>query len=348
MRKTSAAALILVILLGGIVLFFASDETSRTGFWGFVGGSKPLRAWTPATPSPTLKAPSAKPQNCGLLNVTVLDVGQADAIFIKTPGGKTILIDAGIYGRAANILKSQKIDYFVATHLHQDHIDGFKYLEKNVGAIYDNGDCGGNKMGTMLTTYEGFWQTHPHVAVTQDSAVEFDPCISVEFKVAYDRPQGCWTSNENENSILVRITYGSTSFLFAGDCEKNCEYTLLQQGTDLDAEFLKVGHHGSGTSSSADFVRAVGAQYYAISVNASESITKGYFHPRKASLTNIFGMGGFSEGTRFLYRTDLNGNLNYVSDGKTIRKSAYLTSPTLTEEFSGYSDADASTYGPIN
>jgi len=340
-RKSSLAiALALLLLLGGGALFVNLAGDALTGYWSFVNSVRP-HGWAPAAATPT-PTPTAIPKSCGSLNVRVLNVGQADAIFIRTPGGKTILLDAGDSKRELSaLIGSARIDYFIATHYHQDHIGGYEALHSDVGAIYDNGNCGGST-SKIAQDFLAFAKAGNHVVVAQDMPLKIDDCINAKLIVAYDRPQGCWKDDENQNSILLRITYGKQSFLFAADCGTECENTLIQQATPLSATVLKVGHHGSATSSSAEFLRAIGASYYVISVNATESAqpNKKYFHPRQATLSRIYAR------SQNLARTDLNGNVHYITDGNTLT-TASDKKATQREEFSGFASASADTYGPI-
>ncbi|PIO06603.1 hypothetical protein COT29_00240 [Candidatus Micrarchaeota archaeon CG08_land_8_20_14_0_20_59_11] len=337
MRKSSLViALALLLVIGGGALFVNLAGDALTGYWSFVNSVRP-NAWT-KTASPT---PTAKALSCGTLNVRILNVGQADAIFIRTPGGKTILIDAGDSKRELSaLIGNAKIDYFIATHFHQDHIGGYEALPSGVGAIYDNGNCGGNA-ANVAKNFLAFAKAENHVVVTQDMPLKIDDCIDAKLIVAYDRPQGCWKNDENQNSILLRLTYGRQSFLFAADCGTECENTLIQQRTQLSANMLKVGHHGSATSSSSEFLRAVGASYYAISVNATESAEKSYFHPRQKTLSRIYAV------SHELARTDLNGNVLYSVSGDGRLSVSADKSAALRDEFSGFGSAGADSYGPI-
>ena len=119
-------------------------------------------------------------------------------------------------------------------------------------------------------------------------------------------------SNTNNTSIVLRVVYGATSFLFTGDAETAEEADLLDSGTALQSTVLKVGHHGSDTSSSEAFLEAVAPQYAVISVGKSNS----YGHPSDEVLARLDCLGAV------IYRTDLAGDILCTSDGTTVQFSS--------------------------
>ena len=112
----------------------------------------------------------------------------------------------------------------------------------------------------------------------------------------------------NNTSIVLRIVYGKTSFLFAGDAEKEVEQSMIDRGVTLQSTVLKVGHHGSYTSSSYQFLRAVQAQYAVISCEKGNS----YGHPHDQVLSRL------QDADVTLFRTDLQGDIMCTSDGSTV------------------------------
>lgn len=292
------------------------------------------------------------PPGCGELKVTILNVSQADAILIQSPKNKTILVDMASKmkpnssDRLLSFLEENgisKIDILIATHYHEDHIGGAEKLFRavDVGTVYSNGNCG-NSGTKSSAVFEAYAATGDFRAVSQDASLQVDDCISAKLIVAYDRAQGCF-SNENDNSILLKLDYGATSFLFTGDCEKGCEQELIRQGTDLSCDVLKIGHHGSSTSSSSEFLEKAGAGYFVISVDRDRSAKDGYFHPKKAALEGIYAV---SKGTN-TFRTDANGNIQIISDGAGIQANPEIPA-SQCDIFRGYNSADASGYSVIS
>ncbi|MDD5096748.1 MAG: MBL fold metallo-hydrolase [Candidatus ainarchaeum sp.] len=303
--------------------------------------------------------PPQLPEGCGLLKIYIINVSQADSILIMTPQNKTILIDAGSKMKPNSSTNAiaflhqmniSRIDYLIATHYHEDHIGGMPAIFNafEVGTVYDNGNCGNYSSGVQRD-FQLYASSHEFIHVSQDTSLQIDSCLSESTLIApYAPPGNCFnsnrdTSNENDNSVLLHITYGNTSFLFTGDCEKNCEEELIQKGENLHSDFLKVGHHGSATSSSPQFLSAASASIYAISTDMARSVTDGYFHPRQIPLGNIYARGTNPDN---FFRTDLNGNIEIISDGGAVSASADAPSPLCTL-FSGYSSSNISSYAPI-
>jgi len=307
-----------------------------------------------ATPQPqnAPAAPSPPPAGCGNLTVYVLNVSQADSIFIITPGNKTILIDSGSKMKpdsSSNALaflakmNVTKIDYLVASHYHEDHIGGMDGIFKSfqVGGIYENGNCGGMTTD-VAKKFRAYVALDGSTVVRNPVDIPSDGCLSeAKLIFPYNQKNGCSKDNENDNSILLHLVYGNTSFLFTGDCDADCEAAVLQQGVSLKSDFLKVGHHGSDTSSTGPFLDAVGAEYYVISADRARSVTDGYFHPREATLEKLY-----RRSPNGVFRTDLNGDVKAVSDGSGISITPDVASGEC-DIFKGYASADAGSYSLI-
>lgn len=249
------------------------------------------------------------------LEAVVMNVGQGDGILIQLPSEKYVLIDAGYSGsiglmpylRARRI---QKIEALVMTHPHADHIGGVDEVlqEFDVGNIYDSG-----KEHT-LKTYEKILKTIqkrgiPYFQPRAGEVLKWDDNTTVRVL----HPDRADYSNINDNSIVLHVQFGGVSLLFTGDAEKQAERAILKNhGHRLRADILKVGHHGSNSSSSPDFIQAVSPRYALISCGLENS----FGHPTPQTLSTLKEAGART------YRTDMDGYLFIRTDGRQIWDSA--------------------------
>jgi len=296
-------------------------------------------------------------EGCGNLTIYVLNVSQADSILIITPKNKTLLIDSGSAInkesalRVVDFLKSKnidRIDALIATHYHEDHIGGVPMIFSNfeVSSVYENGNCG-NYTSEAQRKFQQYVLLTKDIVVKNDLKIDMDDCVAIRIIAPYAMRGGCWAANkdsneENENSLVVHLRYSNVSFLSGGDCEEKCEQ-ILQKRSDIAADILKLNHHGSSTSSNPYFLDVVKARYFIMSVDKEKSVALGYYHPRKDVLANIYQR---SSGNNF-FRTDLNGNVEIISDGRNIevRPEAVADRCNL---FSGYGGPSTNSYGPID
>lgn len=247
----------------------------------------------------------------GTLTVTWLDVGQGDAAVIQC-GGQSMLIDGGKPEKSSYIyawLQQHGLSYLdviVATHVDADHIGGLSGALNyaSVGTAYCPVTTGTTETFQSFVKYLA--QRGKQITV---------PIAGETFALGGAQVQilGPLHSAEdsNDNSIVLKVSFGATSFLFTGDAERAEEQDLLNAGVNLQSTVLKVGHHGSDTSTSYSFLRAVAPQYAVISVGAGNS----YGHPTEAVLSRLRDAGVTT------FRTDMQGEITAVSDGQTINFS---------------------------
>ena len=247
--------------------------------------------------------------NNNLLKVHYLDVGQGDSIFIELPNNETMLIDAAESYQSENIinylknLNYQKIDYVIGTHPHTDHIGGLKDIINTfeIGKIYMP------KVVSTTKTYESLLMAIKDKNLKINTAKAGTSIIDTDaLKINILAPNNSTYTELNNYSVVTKITYGTTKFLFMGDAEKLSENEIKE---DVTADVIKIGHHGSNTSSSIDFIKKVNAKYGIISVGLNNK----YNLPKEETITNWE-----NSGTK-IYLTSINGTIRASSDGTNIK-----------------------------
>lgn len=247
--------------------------------------------------------------NNDLLKVHYLDVGQGDSIFIELPNNETMLIDAAESYQSENIinylknLNYQKIDYVIGTHPHTDHIGGLKDIINTfeIGKIYMP------KVVSTTKTYESLLMAIKDKNLKINTAKAGTSIIDTDaLKINILAPNNSTYTELNNYSVVTKITYGTTKFLFMGDAEKLSENEIKENVT---ADVIKIGHHGSNTSSSIDFIKKVNAKYGIISVGLNNK----YNLPKEETITNWE-----NSGTK-IYLTSINGTIRASSDGTNIK-----------------------------
>lgn len=248
-----------------------------------------------------------------ILKVFYLDVGQGDSEFIELPNGETMLIDAGTneYGSyISDFIKSKgysKIDYLVATHPHADHIGGMTEIINSfdIGTVYlPNAQ-------TNTKTYENFLTAILDKSIPAIQTKSGTEILSADnLKVSALAPNSDEYKELNNYSIVLKLTYGNTSFLFMGDAEDVSEDEIINAYPPkyIDSDVIKIGHHGSSTSSTTEFINTVSPQYAIISCGAGNK----YGHPNEKTLETLCEIT--------VFRTDTDGTICITSDGNSIYK----------------------------
>jgi len=253
---------------------------------------------------------SLRANTTGDLRAYFLDVGQGDSSVILVKD-KVILIDAGEteYGdRVVSDLEKlgvTRIDLLVATHPHSDHIGGMQKVLARfpVGKVLDSG------IPSSSSLYEHFLETIderniPYSVAERGQKIDLGPSLGI---LVLSSPEEQSGDDINTNSIVLRITYGSVNLLYAADATTAAEDVMERAGYPLDAQILKVGHHGSSDASSAAFLNRVNTEVAVISLGRDNE----YGHPHKETLERLKTAGPL------VLRTDQDGTILVRSDGKT-------------------------------
>ena len=246
--------------------------------------------------------------NSDNVRVHFLDVGQGDSIFIELTDGKSMLIDASTaeYGEGiADYIKDNgysKIDYLVATHPHADHIGGMQDVveQLEIGEIYMP------KASSTTKTYKNLLKAikakgNKINTAKAGNTIYSDSSLGIDILA----PNSDSYEEINDYSVVIKLVYGSKSFLFTGDAEKLSENEIT---ADVSADVLKVGHHGSSTSSSDKFIKRVNPEYAVISCGEGNS----YGHPHKETIKTL------NKYDVEIFRTDTMGTIIAQTDGESL------------------------------
>ena len=262
-----------------------------------------------ATPQPTVAVPKIAPQNQTDLLVHFIDVGQADSILVQNDG-ENMLIDGGNVADSSLIVSYLRdynvktIDYLVCTHAHEDHGGGLNAAVRN----FDIETIFAPKTGSDAKFYQklldGIYAKGLEIT-TPEAGYSFtlgDASVQVLGPITES------SDDKNNTSIVLKLVDGENSFLFTGDAEREEEQDILNAGYDLSADVLKVGHHGSNSSTTYPFLREVMPSYAVISVGKDNS----YGHPTEEVLSRL------RDAEAEVHRTDLQGHIVAKSDKQNI------------------------------
>lgn len=263
------------------------------------------------TPEPVYNNP---PTDLEGLTVSFIDIGQGDATLIEC-GGEAMLIDSGIYAEKEDLTGYianrgvKDLKYCVATHPHSDHIGAMDIIINRFDVetlVYPLCDSDSKTMNYVLDACDengvSYFNPQPMETFTLGEAT---------FTVLSPEPYADY-GNLNNNSMVLKMEYGTTSWLFMGDAEKEVEYELIEKSLDLSADVLKCGHHGSSTSSDVAFISEVNPAVAVISCGKNND----YGHPHRETLIT------FNYFDTKIFRTDELSTIVAETDGKTIKFSA--------------------------
>jgi competence protein ComEC len=274
--------------------------------------------------------PFAPTLHHGKFEVSVLDVGQGDSIFVASPHGRTMLIDGGGQAGAEAISGERtgpdtgedvvspylwsrgikRIDVVALTHAHHDHLDGLHAVLANfrVGELW----IGRDEETPAFLALLGEARARGTKIVQQIQGHDFD-WDGIKAHVLWPVDISLVTKPSNDNSLVMTLDDGPVNFLLPGDIEKKVENELVADDAPLKADFLKVPHHGSKTSSTDAFVAAVAPKFAVVSVGDGNQ----FGHPVDSVVARYAAAG-----VRFL-RTDRDGEVTALTDGKTLRVETF-------------------------
>jgi competence protein ComEC len=254
------------------------------------------------------------------LELTVMDVGEGLCVVMRSPAGRIMVMDCGTCSWRNNdrigaslvvpYLRSfgaDHIDLAVLSHPHADHLSGYPGLLEETPAKLVL-DIGARHPSPI---YKQFLEEVRRSGATYRVAKrgqEIDMGAGVVVQVLNPDPAGGY-SNLNDRSIVLRVVYGETSFLLAADAEEEAERRMLESGMTLRSDVLQVGHHGSRTSSSPEWVAAVKPRAAVISCGSRNT----YGHPSRLTINRMRAAGAK------VYRTDMDGAVQITSDGRSVR-----------------------------
>ena len=262
---------------------------------------------------PNVAPQSWKVTHSPYLQVHYLDVGQGDSALIETPSGVQVLVDGG---KDATVLRKlaqemsffdRSIDIVVGTHPDKDHIGGLidvlkRYTVSTILTTENKGESGTSAQYNKLKTVEGA----EVINVRRGQNIILDASTTMRILFPDSDPTNM---ESNTSSIVFQLVYGSSTFMFTGDSPKNIEeYLVLTEGSGLKSDVLKLGHHGSRTSTSELYLDEVRPLFAIISAGKDNS----YGHPH-VEVTDLL----FNKRITSL-ETSKEGTITMVSDGKTV------------------------------
>jgi len=250
--------------------------------------------------------------------VTFFNIGQGDSIFIETSQNQQILIDGGPDDTILEKLGKEMpfwdrtIDLIILTHPEHDHMAGLmevlkRYRVENIlwtGIVRDTAEY---REWQKLIKEEG---ADVFIAQAgQNIKLARNDIANLEVLYPFESLEGQEMKDSNNTSVIVKLVYGENSFLFTGDIAKSVERKLINEGTEIDADVLKVGHHGSKNSSAEEFIKAVSPEIAVIQVGQDNS----YGHPSEETLAIL------EKYDVNILRTDLSGDIKILCNSQSFK-----------------------------
>lgn len=255
-------------------------------------------------------------QNKKNLEVYFFDIGQGDAILIQTPNKQNIIIDMGSNKGVKELSKiipwwNKNIELLIITHPHDDHITGIPLLIKkyNIKKIIFNGVL------YSSFVYQDILKTAKEKNIEllipqKNQIIEIDDNCFLKFLYPINSYYGKEIANINNSSIINQLICKNSTFLFTGDAEKEVEEKILKENYNLKSNVLKVGHHGSITSTSQEFLNEINPEIAVIMVGEKNKFN----HPSLRTINKLKKIGAK------IFRTDLDGTIIIISNGLSIYK----------------------------
>ncbi len=301
-RQSKPSIVIELLLLIGAVAITLSE---------LHGG--PLPTWDELASMAEVTEPPVVYKRC--LAVHFIDVGQGDSILVQTPTGETMLIDSGERGNERTVTEyiekygDKTLEYIVATHPHSDHIG---CMGDVINAFTVKNILMPRLSETNTPTHSFYRDMLTAIKKSRAKTIAAKPGYTFSFGKGMCTVLAPYEQSDelNDMSVVLRLDWGETSFLFTGDAETDEENRIMsgKYSEYLDADVLKLGHHGSGTSSSERFLKAVTPEYGVISCGAGND----YGHPHKQTLEKLKKLD------TTVLRTDTMGSIRMYTDGETI------------------------------